>query len=131
MVKYKLDAIDGPLRAALERMQLCPEDERPFVIVTDTITGRFVQFCGSRARKLTVDLPKSSEGPNRYVDENLCDIYLQTKQRLSHTLVAYNSICESAEDAVSLAKNLMDKVHHLPEFAEVTIEEGRNKDRPS
>ncbi len=48
----------GPLiRASLESMLATPESQRPFVVVQDTVTKHFVQFCGSLERGVMFDVP--------------------------------------------------------------------------
>lgn len=39
-------------------MMTRPEKDLPFVILTDVRSGKFVQFCGSRERELTFDVPE-------------------------------------------------------------------------
>lgn len=42
---------------ALRNLLECPESRRPFVIIEDVATGRFVQFAGSKERGLLFDVP--------------------------------------------------------------------------
>jgi len=45
------------IQYALESMTATPEPLRPFVVVQDTVTRRFVQFCGSLERGVLFDVP--------------------------------------------------------------------------
>jgi hypothetical protein len=49
--------VEPLIRAALESMISTPESQRPFVVVQDTVTERFVQFCGSLERGALFDVP--------------------------------------------------------------------------
>jgi hypothetical protein len=53
----KLSEAAEQIDAAIERMLQRPKSSLPFVIVEDTVTGKFVQFCGSAAESLKFDCP--------------------------------------------------------------------------
>jgi hypothetical protein len=47
----------GPIVSALRKLLDCPEVFRPFVIVQERASERFVQFAGSTERGLLFDVP--------------------------------------------------------------------------
>lgn len=52
-----LREVEPLIRASLESMLATPESQRPFVVVQDIVTERFVQFCGSPERGVLFDVP--------------------------------------------------------------------------
>jgi len=62
MGSVRLDELSVPLQAALEHMLTQPKRLRPWVRVEDTVTGRFVQFCGDNETALMIDLPDPQHG---------------------------------------------------------------------
>jgi hypothetical protein len=55
MSKKWRDAEENRIAARLR--QLLKRDGRPFVVVTDSVTGKFVQLMGSKTEPLLLDLP--------------------------------------------------------------------------
>lgn len=52
-----LKDVELVLRSSLQSMLATPESQRPFVVVQDMVTERFVQFCGSLERGVMFDVP--------------------------------------------------------------------------
>jgi hypothetical protein len=64
-VLIPLEFLVLPLAEVLASLQTCPSKHRPFVIVQDEVTGRFVQYAsGAKDGLLVFDVPaRSSEYP--------------------------------------------------------------------
>jgi hypothetical protein len=60
---YKLTELEAPLTAALEELWVALESRKPFVIVEEVLSRRFIQFCGSRERRPLLDIPHGQLSP--------------------------------------------------------------------
>jgi len=58
--KCRLHSAHQQIFFALTRLLSKPRSQRPFVIITDQVTGRFVQFAGSMEEPLIFDVPQLS-----------------------------------------------------------------------
>jgi hypothetical protein len=112
-----LENLERPLKLALDRMLVVPRDLRPFVIVEDTVTEKFVQFAlMPKTGDLFIDLPGVNMNANArwyagqllpYISKG--DVYQRTLPRTS--------------EASEIAVRIMSKVHELPDCAQIRIRE--------
>jgi len=112
----KLSDAEVQIVAALRRLQQTPAKHRPFVIVEDTVTDKFVQFRGSDGDPLLLDLPTnelSSEAARRAAT--------MLKHNGSPDFPAYQADCQTVEWGARVAMRVLREVHELPEFAELRI----------
>ena len=66
--RIPLSEVEPAIRSALESMIATPEALRPFVLVEDVVTERFVQFYGSIERGIFLDVPALSPKGERCRD---------------------------------------------------------------
>jgi len=96
-----VDSLDAPLAAALDALLGSPEEYKPFVVVERRAEpSRVVQFLGSRARALVLDVP--------LIDQSLepgADIELDGRPRFTAWGVAVD--VRDAAHAVALAKKFL------------------------
>ncbi len=84
----KLAEAEAPLTRALSALLECAREHRAFVIVEDTITGRYVQFSGSSAEPLWFDAPQlgiKNSGP-KFTDPGEAARYALSQLRGPHRL---------------------------------------------
>jgi hypothetical protein len=99
------------IRAELQKLFECPRALRPFVIVQDTVTEKFVQFAGSMEEGAFLDVPALGI---------MAQIY-------PVPLNAIHNVDVAVEQAV-----LYLKMQGLPEFAELRVSfETTQEDEPS
>lgn len=58
--KTRLHSARPPIVFALTRLFAKSKDQRPFIIITDQVTGCFVQFASSMEEPLTFEAPQLS-----------------------------------------------------------------------
>jgi|SRR5580692_2788162 hypothetical protein len=104
MTKVRLADAAPHIIEALERLMAKERSQMPFVVVSDRVTGRFVQFAGSKGERLLFDVP--ARGVSFRTDETF--------------------------DAVAaLACATMRVNFNLPPQTELLIEEGEQNACPS
>lgn len=91
-----------PILRALESLQQCANEHRAFVIIEDSVTGKFVQFSGSKDKPLWIDVPQLG-------------------------IVNNGPKFESAAEAARFALDVLLLSHHLPVTAllQITFESTR------
>ena len=55
---YKRSELHAPLQAALEELWVALEARKPYIIVEEVISKRFIQYYGSRERRPILDIPR-------------------------------------------------------------------------
>jgi hypothetical protein len=99
----KLKDARPEIAAAIGRMLEKPRAHRPYLVITDTVTGTFVQFCGSDQEPLLFDVPVLG----------IVGRPVNKQRDLPATL----------DHAAELAVNVLVGLN-LPSFAEIKLEEG-------
>lgn len=115
------------LEAALERLGLRPlEPLRPFVIVEEPLTKRFVQFCTRFEGRLeaegrvVLDLPLGEHSIGAHLAKGILGGPRYVRDGLEHYQVRNLTPAEG----VRLALRVLRDVHALPDIAEVYVQEG-------
>ncbi len=121
MNRVKLEELvsSGVLREALERMRMLPEHERPYVIVDDTVTKRFVQFCGGFGAALRIDVPVL----RNVVAPAVATELLGESNHLNDDLWSHTKVCASVAEAEQLAVRVLTECLGLPGIADLTVTE--------
>ena len=61
---FALSELEEHLGPVLDNLAACPRQHRPFVILMDSVTGRFVQFATCRScQEIIFDVPGKREFP--------------------------------------------------------------------
>jgi hypothetical protein len=112
----KLSELEVEIVAALRRLRETPMKHKPYVIVEDTVTKKFVQFCTPPRGGVLIDLPTNelSSGAARTAASFL-------KHNGSLEFPAYEADCPTDEWGAKAAMRVLREVHQLPEFAELRI----------
>lgn len=118
------------LKAALERMVSQVPENRPFVVVEDTVTKRFVQFAGDFKKPITVDVPwRANMSPKNQnvMNTSMAVILLGDPTPLNEFGVCFfQRKCRGVSEAAEVARYVLRDVLELPDIATLTIGESGN-----
>lgn len=115
---YDLAELRIHLEDALYRLLQTPKTHKPFVVVSDTITGRFVQFRGSDNESLLLDLPHTQF--KSAIPVTKASAFLDSKRSGTPQGVSYRDNLTFVH-ATNLALRVLREVHNLPENAQIEI----------
>lgn len=107
----------GPLAEAIARLGATDHDRRPFVIVEDTVTKKFVQYAGSRLRRPFLDVPTV-----QLTAPALAKL-ATLAQETGGTRSGRGQYQWEGVDVVAIGLRVLAEVHDLPSFAELRIRE--------
>lgn len=132
MKTYKLGSVEflTELKAALERLSTQDNDLRPYVIVEDTVTKRFIQFAGSFGRPLLIDVPWRSKLEPQ--EQNVMNLMMasvlldEPKEPNEFGVCFFQKYCPTITEMMQVAQYVLRDALELPEgIAELTILEDR------
>lgn len=115
-----LQVAERELAQALARMTR--KRGRPYVLLEDKRSERFVQFCGSRSEPLLLDLPLGQFG-SPIGDVAKIKAILGEFTLVTEVFPALQRRCVSAEEAASLAVRIVREVYGVAEDETVLLTE--------
>lgn len=126
---YKLSELEAPLTAALEELWVALEKRKPFVIVEEVVSKRFIQFCGSRERRPLLDIPGgqliSSLSPTGQQTMMMSKGFRFVEPRSPMTIGSYQISCASARSGAKWGiEALRGALGFTEPYYEFTIEHG-------
>lgn len=134
MKTYKLGSVEflTELKAALERLVSQEKDIRPFVIVEDVITKRFIQFAGSFNRPILIDVPwrATMEEKNQNVMNLMMAAVLldEPKPPNEFGVCFFQKYCPTVGEMMQVAQYVLRDALELPEgIADLTITEDNQR----
>lgn len=102
-VRFKLADGLEPVTHALSSLQQCAPEHRAFVILDDTVTGRFVQFYGSSTDGLNFDAPQLGKIGPKFYDPMVAAAYALEQLRTAHRLPEFAELSITFESTFDAA----------------------------